>query len=86
VVTISDVAKAAQVSKKTVSRVINNHPDVADTTRVHVQRVIERMGYRPSMLARGLAQGKTNIIGVIIDETAQDVFSYPLGSLFKAVR
>jgi DNA-binding LacI/PurR family transcriptional regulator len=59
---------------------------VADTTRVHVQRVIERMGYRPSMLARGLAQGKTNIIGVIIDETAQDVFSYPLGSLFKAVR
>jgi LacI family transcriptional regulator len=80
VVTISDVARAAQVSKKTVSRVINNHPDVADTTRAHVQRVIDSMGYRPSMLARGLAQGKTNIVGVIIDETAQDVFSYPLYS------
>jgi LacI family transcriptional regulator len=76
VVTISDVARAAQVSKKTVSRVINDHPDVADATRAHVQQVIEKLGYRPSMLARGLAQGKTNIVGVIIDETAQDVFSY----------
>jgi LacI family transcriptional regulator len=80
VVTISDVARVAQVSKKTVSRVINNHPDVAETTRAHVQQVIDQLGYRPSMLARGLAQGKTNIIGVIIDETAQDVFSYPLYS------
>ncbi len=79
-VTISDVAAVARVSKKTVSRVINNHPDVAETTRLHVQQVIEQMGYRPSMLARGLAQGKTHIVGVIIDESAQDVFSYPLYS------
>jgi DNA-binding LacI/PurR family transcriptional regulator len=80
VVTISDVARAAQVSKKTVSRVINNHPHVAETTRAQVRQVIDQLGYRPSMLARGLAQGKTNIVGVIIDETAQDVFSYPLYS------
>ncbi len=79
-VTITDVANAAQVSKKTVSRVINDHPDVSEVTRAHVQHVIDRLGYRPSMLARGLAQGKTNIVGVIIDETAQDVFSYPLYS------
>ena len=77
-VTITDVANAAQVSKKTVSRVINNHPDVSDATRAHVQQVIDRLRYRPSQLARGLAQGKTNIVGVVIDETAQDVFSYPL--------
>lgn len=79
-VTISDVAEIANVSKKTVSRVINNHPDVAETTRIRVQHVIEQLGYRPSMLARGLAQGKTNIVGVIIDESAQDVFGYPLYS------
>jgi DNA-binding LacI/PurR family transcriptional regulator len=79
-VTITDVANAAHVSKKTVSRVINNHPDVAEATRAHVQRVIDQLGYRPSMLARGLARGKANIVGVIIDETAQDVFSYPLYS------
>lgn len=79
-VTISDVAEAARVSKKTVSRVINNHPDVANSTRSHVQHVIEQLGYRPSMLARGLAQGRTNTVGVIIDESAQDVFSYPLYS------
>ena len=79
-VTISDVAKSARVSKKTVSRVINDHPSVADATRMRVQEVIEKTGYRPSMLARGLAQGKTNSVGVIIDESAQDVFSYPLYS------
>ncbi len=79
-VTITDVAKAANVSKKTVSRVINDHPDVADETRRHVQRVIAELGYQPSMLARGLAQGKTNSVGVIIDQSAEEVFSYPLYS------
>lgn len=79
-VTITDVAEAANVSKKTVSRVINNHPDVAEKTRLHVQRVITQMGYRPSVLARGLAQGRTNTVAVIIDESAEDVFTYPLYS------
>lgn len=79
-VTITDVAKAANVSKKTVSRVINDHPDVAEETRRHVQQVIAELGYQPSMLARGLARGKTNSVGVIIDQSAEEVFSYPLYS------
>jgi len=80
VVTITDVARAAQVSKKTVSRVINDHPDVADATRQRVQAVIDALGYQPSMLARGLVQGRSNTVGVIIDESAEDVFGYPLYS------
>ncbi len=80
VVTITDVARAAQVSKKTVSRVINDHPDVAEATRQRVQAVIDALGYQPSMLARGLVQGRTNTVGVIIDESAEDVFGYPLYS------
>jgi DNA-binding LacI/PurR family transcriptional regulator len=79
-ITITDVAKAANVSKKTVSRVINDHPDVAESTRRHVKQVIAELGYQPSMLARGLAQGKANSVGVIIDQSAEEVFSYPLYS------
>ena len=79
-VTISDVAQAANVSKKTVSRVINDHPDVADATRQHVQNIITQLGYQPSMLARGLSQGRTNTIAVIINQSADDVFGYPLYS------
>ncbi|MCZ7539921.1 MAG: LacI family transcriptional regulator [Anaerolineae bacterium] len=79
-VTITDVARAAQVSKKTVSRVINDHPDVAEATRQRVQAVIDALGYQPSMLARGLVQGRTYTVGVIIDESAEDVFAYPLYS------
>lgn len=79
-VTISDVAKAARVSKKTVSRVINNHPDVAAATREHVQKVIQELQYQPSMLARGLVQGKTNAVGVVINHSAEDVFGYPMYS------
>lgn len=77
-VTINDVARSAHVSKKTVSRVINNHPNVAAQTRAHVQRIIEELGYQPNVIARGLAQGKANAIGVVIEESARAVFAYPL--------
>ncbi|MCB0100365.1 MAG: LacI family DNA-binding transcriptional regulator, partial [Caldilineaceae bacterium] len=50
-VTIREVAAAAQVSTQTVSRVANNHPDVAAKTRAHVKAVIEQLGYQPSKLA-----------------------------------
>lgn len=53
-VTIKQVAKAAGVSTQTVSRVINDRPDVAPETRERIQRVIEEMDYHPSALARSL--------------------------------
>jgi len=77
-VTINDVARSANVSKKTVSRVINNNPNVAAQTRAHVQRVIDELGYQPNVIARGLAQGRANAIGVVIAESARAVFAYPL--------
>jgi DNA-binding LacI/PurR family transcriptional regulator len=64
-VTIKQVAKAAGVSTQTVSRVLNDHPDVADQTRQHVQGVIEEMGYRPSALARSLIHQRSFMIGVV---------------------
>jgi len=64
-VTIIDVARAAGVSKQTVSRVLNERPDVASETRQHVKDVIERLGYKPSALARSLIHQRTFTLGVV---------------------
>jgi len=64
-ITIREVAKAAGVSTQTVSRVLNNRPDVAPETRKHVQRVITELGYAPNVIARSLSRGRSNTLGVI---------------------
>lgn len=63
--TINDVAKAASVSYQTVSRVINDSPNVAQETRKRVLSSIERLGYRPNGAARQLATGRSQSIGII---------------------
>lgn len=65
--TISDVARLAGVSKKTVSRVINNSPKVDATTRENVLKVISALNYVPSPQARGLAARRSFLIGLIYD-------------------
>jgi LacI family transcriptional regulator len=64
-VTIRQVAQEAGVSTQTVSRVLNDRPDVAPGTRQHVQEVIDRLGYQPSHAARSLSQGQSCSIGVV---------------------
>ena len=64
-ITIKDVANAAGVSTQTVSRVLNNRPDVAAETREMVQKVIRELGYAPNIIARSLSSGRTNTIGVV---------------------
>lgn len=64
-VTIKDVAQDAGVSAQTVSRVINNRPDVAPETRARVQNAIVKLGYAPNIIARSLIQGRSNTLGVV---------------------
>ncbi|MGC3957034.1 MAG: LacI family DNA-binding transcriptional regulator [Verrucomicrobiota bacterium] len=64
-VTIREVARAAGVSTQTVSRVLNDRPDVAPQTFARVQQVIADTGYRPNMLARSLIEGRTHTLGVV---------------------
>lgn len=64
-VTIYDVAKQADVGVGTVSRVLNNHPQVSPETRQRVLSVIETLNYRPSPMAQRLSRRKTLAIGVI---------------------
>lgn len=63
--TINDVARLAQVSKKTVSRVINDSPFVAEDTRERVNGVIRDLGYAPDPHARGLAFRRAFTLGFI---------------------
>lgn len=64
--TIDDIAKAARVSTATVSRVINKNYPVSEKTRLRVEEVIARLGYRPNIFARGLMKAKTDSVGIIV--------------------
>lgn len=64
-VTMLDVAKVCGVSYQTVSRVINNSPDVSEKTRREVLRAIQTLGYHPNQLARSLKTRRSSILEVI---------------------
>ena len=67
-VTITQVAEAAGVSIRTVSRVLNDSPKVAAEVRERIKATIETLGFRPSSRARALAFGRSSLIGVIQDD------------------
>jgi len=71
--TIKDIARLANVSTATVSRVINNYPFIHKKTRKKVQDIILQVDYQPNATARSLATNKSRMIGVIV---------WDLGSLF----
>jgi len=64
------VAKVAGVSIKTVSRVVNNEPNVRDSTRERVEDAIAMLKYRPDQSARNLASHRTHLIGLVYDDPA----------------
>lgn len=74
-ITIYDVAREANVSMATVSRVVNGNPNVKPATRKKVLEVIDRLDYRPNAVARGLASKKTTTVGVIIPDVTNIYFS-----------
>ena len=67
-VTLSDVARRAGVSMKTVSRVVNNETRVADTTRQKVLTAIEELGYAPNVWAQRLARGHSGLVGLVMHD------------------
>ncbi|MFT7566069.1 MAG: LacI family transcriptional regulator [Gammaproteobacteria bacterium] len=70
-VTINSVASHAGVSKKTVSRVLNNEPNVSAATREKVLAVFKELDYTPNPIARGLAQNRSFIIGCLYDNPSK---------------
>lgn len=80
--TITDIASLAGVSKKTVSRVINQEPYVNQKTRARVEAIIGEHGYQPDPQARGLAFRRSFLVGLIHDNpNSQYVENVHLGIL-----
>ena len=75
--TLEEVARLAGVSRSTVSRVINDHPNVRPGTRERVRQAIRNLGYQPHAIARSLATNRTGIIGMVIPETVTTLFADP---------
>jgi LacI family transcriptional regulator, gluconate utilization system Gnt-I transcriptional repressor len=84
-VTLADVARAANVSEITVSRVVRNKGPVADATRDRVNAAIIETGYIPNLLAGSLASAGSHLIGVVIPSLANIVFPDVLRGLNEAV-
>jgi LacI family transcriptional regulator len=64
---IRELARECGVSVATVSRALNGHPEVSETTRRQVQETATRLGYRPSQSARALVRGKSDTVGLLWD-------------------
>jgi len=74
-VTMAQVAREAQVSLMTVSRVINDKEGVSQATRERVQAVIEQLDYHPSDIARGLVTKRTGTLGLVVPDVANPFFA-----------
>lgn len=77
---MTDVARLAGVSHQTVSRVLNEHPNVREQTKLRVRAAIKELGYRPNKAARALVTGRSQVLGVV----AQNSTLFGPGSLLAA--
>ncbi|MET3848556.1 LacI family DNA-binding transcriptional regulator [Paenibacillus sp. OAE614] len=73
--TIYDIAREAGVSIATVSKVINQTGRISDKTRKHVQDVMKRIDYQPSVVASALTKKRTYSLGLLIPDIANPFFS-----------
>ncbi|KAA9029947.1 LacI family DNA-binding transcriptional regulator [Niallia endozanthoxylica] len=76
-ITIKDVAKAANVTPSTVSRVIADNPRISNKTKRKVRQVMEELGYQPNYKARNLASRTTQTIGLVMPNSTDQVFQNP---------
>ena len=75
--TLEDIAKLAGVSRSTVSRVVNNHPNVSEKVRKRVLEVIQSTGYHPNIAARTLASQRSWMIGLVVPRSVSSFFTDP---------
>jgi len=73
--TLADIARALGVSKMTVSRAINNHPEIRPETRARILDAAQRMNYRPNQFARALTTNRSYLLGVIVPDLMHSYFA-----------
>lgn len=85
-VTLADVAKVANVSVMTASRALSGEGYVSDETRAKVQAAAKQLGYTPNAVARMMKGGKTNVIGVVVNDLGSAVVNCFVTALSEEVR
>ena len=73
--TLADIARALGVSKMTVSRAINNHPEIHPETRARILDAARRMNYRPNQHARALTTNRSYLLGVVVPDLMHSYFA-----------
>jgi len=73
--TLADIARALGVSKMTVSRAINNHPEISPETRARILDAAQRMNYRPNQYARALTTNRSYLLGVVVPDLMHSYFA-----------
>ncbi len=79
--TIKNIASELKLSASTVSRALNNHPDIHKETKRLVNSIATELGYRPNIIARNLKSSKSNQIGVVVPEIRHDFFANALSGI-----
>ena len=80
--TIREVARRAGVALSSVSRVLNDHPEVSDSMRGRVLEAIAELGYEPNLVASGLRRGSSRTVGFIVSDLRNPLFA----SIFTAAQ
>jgi DNA-binding LacI/PurR family transcriptional regulator len=83
-ITIKDIARELGVSISTVSRALQNHPDISPRTKKLVNDLVEKWKYKPNAIALSLRNRRTNIISVIIPEIVHHFFSSVISGIDEA--
>ena len=82
--TLKELSDMLGLSPTTVSRALNGYPEVNETTRARVQAAASKHGYRPNSRAKGLATGKSMVIGHVIPSSSQHEMVNPIFGDFVA--
>jgi len=75
-VTIKDISEQLGIARSTVSKALNDYPDVSEETRKRVQALAQELGYEPSAAARNLRRGRTDKIGLLINNPISFLSEY----------
>jgi LacI family transcriptional regulator, galactose operon repressor len=80
-VTIHDIARELNVSASTVSRALQDHPRISDSTREAVKKAASRLNYQPNVMASSLRKGRSKTVGVIIPRINRNFFANVIGGM-----
>jgi DNA-binding LacI/PurR family transcriptional regulator len=79
--TIIDIARKLGISSSTVSRALNDHPDIKNETRQQIKKIAKELHYSPNPIAQSLKSNRTTTIGVIVPEIKHDFFSSAISGI-----